>query len=380
MIERKREEYYINVNPLQRGGRANAEVRKVASQYVDGYSACDYCKGVLHLIEKPPICDLIRDLAEFLDMDNLRITLGAREGKFAVMHTVLEQGDAIVFDTNRHYTTYVAAECVGAKIYQVESTGYPTYEIKPEGYRKTFEKVIKETGKPPKLALLTHVDGDYGNLVDVKEVSKICKEYDVPFLLNAAYTAGRMEVKGKELGADFLVCSCHKGFGVPGTIGVLGTTEKWAERLFRKSQLYKKKDVELLGCTARSLAVACLIASLPYVKERVKKWDLEVEKARWFVDRMERLGNITQLGIKPTQHDLLRFEAPLLKEIGEHHRKKGYFLYYELEKRGIIGLKPGQTDWFKLSTYGLTWNQVKYLYEAFEEIVKEFVNRKGGIL
>ncbi|MDI6704329.1 MAG: O-phospho-L-seryl-tRNA:Cys-tRNA synthase [bacterium] len=372
MIERKREEYYINVNPLQTGGRTNSEVRKVALQYVDGYSVCDYCKGMLHLIEKPPICDLTRELSRFLDMDESRITLGAREGKFAVIHTLLQPGDTIVCDSNRHYTTYVAAERVGAKIYEVESTGYPSYEIRPEGYREMIEKIRSETNKPPKLAILTHVDGEYGNLTPAKEIGEICKEYDVPFLLNAAYTAGRMEVKGKELGADFLVCSCHKGFGVPGAIGILATTNRWVNELFRKSQVYKKKDVELLGCTARSLAVATLIAALPYVKERVKKWDEEVEKARWFVDRMEGLGNITQLGVRPTQHDLLRFETPLLREIGKHHRKKGYFLYYELEKRGIIGLKPGQTDWFKLSTYGLTWDQVKYLYEAFEEIVKKF--------
>lgn len=376
MIERKREEYYINLNPLQTGGRTNAEVRKVASQYVDGYSVCDYCKGVLHLIEKPPICDLTRELSCFLDMDESRITLGAREGKFAVMHTLLQLGDTIVFDSNRHYTTYVAAELAGAKIYEVESTGYPTYEIKPEGYRETFTKVIKETGKPPKLALLTHVDGDYGNLTQAKEIGEICKEYDVPFLLNAAYTAGRMEVKGKELGADFLVCSCHKGFGVPGTIGALATTNKWVDKLFRKSQAYKKKDVELLGCTARSSAVACLITGLPYVKERIKDWDEEVEKARWFVERMEGLGDIKQLGIRPTRHDLIRLETPLFHIIGQKHRKKGYFLYDELQKRGITGIKPGQTDWFKLSTYGFTWDQVRYLYEAFEEIVEEFSGRR----
>lgn len=369
MIERHREECYINLNPLQTGGRTNAAVRMTAAQYVDGYSVCDYCKGVLHLIEKPPICDLTRELAEFLDMDEARITHGARESKFAVMHTLLEPGDAIVFDSNRHYTTYVAAERTGAKIYEVPSTNYPEFQIKAEAYQETIKQVIKETGWPPKLAMLTHVDGDYGNLTEARAISEVCREYEVPFLLNAAYTAGRMEVKGKELGADFLVCSCHKGFGVPGTIGVLATTSNWADRLFRKSSLYAKKDVELLGCTARSQAVASLITALPYVKERVRHWDEEVKKARWFVEQIESLGEIRQLGIKPTEHDLVRLETPLLKRISQSHRKKGYFLYYELEKRGITGLKPGQTDWFKLSTYGLTWDQVEYLSGTFREIV-----------
>jgi len=367
---RTREECCINLNPLQTGGRTNAEVRITAASFVDGYSVCDYCKGVLHLIEKPPICELTKDLAQFLGMDEARLTLGAREGKFAVMHTLLSSGDSIVVDSNRHYSTYVAAERAGAKIYEVENTGYPEYEIRPEAYQKAFEQVLEETKKPPKLALLTHVDGDYGNLVDAKKVGEICQGLDVPFLLNCAYTAGRMEVKGKELLADFIVTSCHKGFGVPGTIGVLATTEKWAERLFRKSNKYPKKDVELLGCTARSGAAACLITALPYVKERIKHWNEEVEKARWFVEKMEALGDIEQLGKRPKDHDLIRLKTPALSKIAEKHRKKGYFLYYELEKRGITGLKPGQTDWFKLSTYGLTWEQVKYLYSAFSEIVK----------
>jgi Sep-tRNA:Cys-tRNA synthetase len=303
-------------------------------------------------------------------MDEARVTIGAREGKFAVMHTLLSSGDPIVFDSNRHYTTYVAAERAGAKIYEVPSTGYPRFEIIPDAYEEVFKKVIKEMGRPPKLAILTHVDGDYGNLVDAKRVGQICREYDVPFLLNAAYTAGRMEVNGKELLADFLVSSAHKGFGVPGTIGILATSSKWRDRLFRRSSLYEKKEIELLGCTSRSQSIACLIAALPYVKERVKVWEGEVEKARWFVERMEALGDIHQLGIRPKDHDLIRFETPLLKRIGEEHRKRGYFLYYELERRGIIGLKPGQTSWFKLSTYGLSWDQVRYLFQAFEEIVE----------
>lgn len=180
-----------------------------------------------------------------------------------------------------------------------------------------------------------------------------------------------MEVKGKDLGEDFVVCSCHKGFGVPGTIGLLATTNRWKDILFRKSARHPAKDIELLGCTARSAAVACLITALVYVKERVRHWGEEVKKARWFVEQMESLGEIAQLGTKPTEHDLVRFKTPLLNQIGQSHRKKGYFLYHELEKRGIIGLKPGQTNWFKLSTYGLTWDQVKYLFDAFEEIIKK---------
>jgi Sep-tRNA:Cys-tRNA synthetase len=371
MITRYREEYFINLNPLQRGGRTNALARKVANNFVDGYSVCDYCKGVLFLIEKPPICKLTIDLAEFLGVDEARIVHGAREGKYIVMNLLIEPGEPIVFDGNRHYTTYVAAERVKAKIYEVPTTGYPYFEVLPEAYEETIKRVIKDTGRPPKLALLTHVDGDYGNLTNAKVVGDICKNYDVPYLLNTAYTAGRMEIDAKKIKADFIVASGHKSLATPGVIGVLGINGKWVDLFLKKSSKYPKKDIELLGCTSRNASAVVLIENIPYLKERVKNFEEEVRKARWFVEKMESLGEIRQLGIKPKKHDLIRFETPLLYEIGEHHRKKGYFLYEELQARGITGLKPGQTNWFKMSTYGLTWKQLNYLFSAFEEIVHQ---------
>ena len=47
------DEDYININPLQTGGKTNAIVRKAISKYIDGYSVCDWCKGCLHEIKKP---------------------------------------------------------------------------------------------------------------------------------------------------------------------------------------------------------------------------------------------------------------------------------------------------------------------------------------
>ena len=57
-----------------------------------------------------------------------------------------------------------------------------------------------------------------------------------------------------------------------------------------------------------------LMASFPYVAERAKNWEKQIEKARWFSIEMEKLG-FNQLGEKPHNHDLLFFETPQLYEI-----------------------------------------------------------------
>jgi Sep-tRNA:Cys-tRNA synthetase len=370
MYSREREELFINLNPLQTAGRTRASVRKAVTRYVDGYSVCDACAGILHDITKPPIKSLVDDLAEFLNVDVARTTAGAREAKFMVMHSECSPGDILVLDSNAHYSTYVAATRAGLEVVEAPAGPPPFFHITAAAYAETLEQVKTRTGKPAALALLTHVDGDYGNLTDAAAVAQACHEAGTPLLLNTAYTTGRMPVDVRAIGADYVACSCHKSWGACGPIGVVGAIGERAEHLFRLDARYPKKNIELLGCTARGSNIMSLMEALPLVKERVKHWDEELENARWFAARMEAIGKggIKLLGDNPTNHDLMRFATPLLHEIGQGQRKKGYYLHKELTDRGITGLKPGQTQWFKMSTYGLTRSQVEYLAQAFEEI------------
>ena len=249
---------------------------------------CDFCPGVLDQIKTPPIFDFIHEaLPEFLGIDEVRVTNGARESKFAIIHAMSNEGDWIVLDQVAHYTSYVAAQRAYLNIKTVPNSGNPDYKTDPEGYANAIEEVIKESGKPPALALLTYPDGNYGNLVDAKKVTSICHQYDVPLLLNGAYSVGRMPVNAKELGADFIVGSGHKSMASSGPIGVLGAAEEYADIVFKKSPTHKIKEIELLGCTARGATIMTMIASFPTVVKRTHNWDNEVADARWFSEKLE---------------------------------------------------------------------------------------------
>jgi Sep-tRNA:Cys-tRNA synthetase len=132
------------------------------------------------------------------------------------------------------------------------------------------------------------------------------------------------------------------------------------------------KEVEMLGCTSRGAPVATLMASLPHIIERVKKWDVEVEKTRYFVSEMEKISGVNQVGVRPKEHDLVRFDTPIFHRIADKHPRRGFFLYEELKKRNIVGIKRGQTQWFKCSTYGFKQEQVHYIVSSFAEIIAEF--------
>jgi Sep-tRNA:Cys-tRNA synthetase len=373
-LTRDTERNNLNLNPLQRGGVLPVEARKALYEFSEGYSVCDYCAGRLDEISKPNIKGFLDDLASFINIDHARTVHGAREGKFAVMHALCKPGDTIVVDGNAHYTTHVAAERAGLNMVEVPNTDYPNYEIRPESYKEVLED-LSDQGEDVSLVLLTHVDGNYGNLTDSSSIGKIAHYAGVPLLLNCAYSMGRMPIDAKKLNADFVVGSGHKSMAASGPIGVLGLKEEWADIILKRSDMHAVKELEMLGCTSRGAPVATLMASLPYVIERLKNWDDEVISTRKFVDKMEQIEGVTQLGIRPTKHDLVRFETPILDKIAEKHSRRGFFLYEELKKRDIVGIKRGQTKWFKCSIYGFTQEQKDYIGESFTEIVDKY-NKK----
>jgi Sep-tRNA:Cys-tRNA synthetase len=373
-LTRDTERNNLNLNPLQRGGVLPVEARKALYEFSEGYSVCDYCAGRLDEISKPNIKGFLDDLASFLNIDHARTVHGAREGKFAVMHALCKPGDTIVIDGNAHYTTHVAAERAGLNMVKVPNTDYPNYEIRPESYKEVLEE-LSDQGEDVSLVLLTHVDGNYGNLTDSSSIGKIAHYAGVPLLLNCAYSMGRMPIDAKKLNADFVVGSGHKSMAASGPIGVLGLKEEWTDTVLKRSDRHAVKELEMLGCTSRGAPVATLMASLPHVIERLKNWDEEVVSTRKFVDKMEKIEGVKQLGIRPTKHDLVRFETPILDKIAETHSRRGFFLYEELKKRHIVGIKRGQTKWFKCSIYGFKKEQKDYIGDSFTEIVDKYIKK-----
>ncbi len=368
-MQLKRPEHDINLNPLQRGGILTKEARDALVEFADGYSVCDFCPGRVDLIKTPNIKNFIHEeLPEFLGCDEVRTTNGAREAKFAVMHSLAKKGAWVIIDGNAHYSTIVAAERAGLKIAKVERSGEPKYKINPENYASKIEEIRKK--EKIVLSLVTYPDGNYGNLPDAKKIVNISHAYDIPVLMNCAYSIGRMPIKMKKYKADFIVGSGQKSMASSGPIGILGVSKEWKDTIFRTSKYYPKKELELLGCTTRGASIITLMASFPKVKERVERWDEEVNKAREFSKKMEELG-IKQLGEKPHHHDLMFFDSEVLYEISKKHKKRGFFLYQELKKKGIIGIKPGLTRNFKLSTYQIPKKKLDYVIDSFQEIIEK---------
>jgi Sep-tRNA:Cys-tRNA synthetase len=377
---RIREEAFINIQPIQAAGRLTKEARKALIAYADGYSVCDQCLHPFRLdkIQKPPIDQFHQELAAFLGMDEARVVPGARRGFQTVMNSLVGKGDAVVLSSLAHYTEFLAVEQAGGIAKEVPAQNNV---VTGEGYAKKIEEVKKETGNLPKLVMVDHFDYMYGNKHKIHEIGKVAKEYGVPFLLNGAYSVGVMPVNGKEIGADFVVGSGHKSMAAAAPSGVVATTAEWADTVFRTTKIagdvtgrtFGIKEVEMLGCTLMGVTIITMMASFPAVKERVHHWDEEVKRSNYFIDQFKRVVGSDVLSEQPRTHTLTRVNTTKsFDTIAKTHKKRGYYFSNELKKRGIVGPFAGATRMWKLNTYGLSWEQITYLSEAFIEIAQKY--------
>ena len=103
---RQIDELFINLDPIQAGGRLTVDAMKAVLAYGDGYSVCDNCSKPFRLdcIRKPPLADFHIDLANFLHMDTARLVPGARRGFQAVADVMVRPFDPVLLTAYSHYT------------------------------------------------------------------------------------------------------------------------------------------------------------------------------------------------------------------------------------------------------------------------------------
>jgi len=378
---RAREELFINIHLIQAAGRLTPEAMKAVIAYGDGYSTCDWCRKPFRLdkIRRPPIIEFHLELAKFVGMDHARVVPGARRGFQAVVSSLVEKGDSVIVSALAHYSEFLAVEDAGGIVKEV-----PLNEenvVTGENTAQKIEKVKRETGKLPKLIMIDHFDYMLGNEHDIHGIAKVAKDYDIPFLANCAYSMGVMPINGREIGANFVVGSGHKSFASPAPSGIVATTDEWADKVFRTTQMvgdvtgrrFGIKEVELMGCTLMGANLIAMMASFPGVRERVKHWDDEVKKINYFINEFLKIEGNKVLSEMPRKHTLTKVDTTgSFDKIARTHKRRGFFFSDELKKRRIVGEFAGATRQWKLNTYGVTWDQIKYLAQAFQDIAKKY--------
>ena len=140
-------------------------------------------------------------------------TANCTHGLNIAIRTLVKGGEDVVISGFEHnavtrplYALKANVRVAGRKLFDWDNT------------LTEFEKALK-TGV--KAAVFTHVSNVFGYILPIEEMAALCRYYSVPFVIDAAQSAGALPVRLETLGADFIAMPGHKGLLGPQGTGIL---------------------------------------------------------------------------------------------------------------------------------------------------------------
>ncbi len=154
------------------------------------------------------------------------LTYGTTHGiNLVALGLKLGKGDKIVLTELEHHSNLIPwirlAKTKGVKLEFINTSKEGLLDLED----------LAEKAEGAKLITTHHVSNVLGTIQPVREISKIARETNAIFLLDAAQSVGHMEVDAKKSGVDILAFSGHKGLLGPTGIGALYIKEDIQEEI-----------------------------------------------------------------------------------------------------------------------------------------------------
>jgi len=87
--------------------------------------------------------------------------------------------------------------------------------------RAALEAFRRELDRGVDLAVCTHVSNVFGFILPIEEIAALCREREIPLIVDASQSAGVLPLDFKALGAAFVAMPGHKGLYGPQGTGLL---------------------------------------------------------------------------------------------------------------------------------------------------------------
>ena len=129
------------------------------------------------------------------------------------IRTLVKPGDRVLITGFEHNAVTRPLYALGA---EVVVAGRKLFD-----WADTLESWEWELKKGVAAAVFTHVSNVFGYILPAEELGQLCKRYGVPFIIDAAQSAGMLPLNMDALGADFIAMPGHKGLLGPMGTGLL---------------------------------------------------------------------------------------------------------------------------------------------------------------
>lgn len=140
-------------------------------------------------------------------------TSNCTHGLNIAINSLVKAGSKVVISGFEHNAVTRPLYLLGAK---VTVAGRKLFH-----WESTLEEFEKALRSGVDAAVFTHVSNVFGYILPVETLAQMCRAYGVPFVIDAAQSAGTLPVELETLGADFIAMPGHKGLLGPQGTGLL---------------------------------------------------------------------------------------------------------------------------------------------------------------
>ena len=147
------------------------------------------------------------------EADRVVFTSNCTHGLNLAIRTLVKPGSAVAITGFEHNAVTRPLHALGAKLYVA---GRKLFD-----WDDTLESFYQAIHQGVDAAVFTHVSNVFGYILPVEQMAAICKDAGIPFIIDAAQSAGSIPVSLKNLGADFIAMPGHKGLLGPQGTGLL---------------------------------------------------------------------------------------------------------------------------------------------------------------
>lgn len=145
--------------------------------------------------------------------ENVIFTANATHGLNIAIKSIARKGDRVVISGYEHNSVTRPLHAIGARTIVAASELF-----EPEMAVHAFEsRLMDDTA----LVVLNHVSNVFGYILPAERIAQICREREIPFILDASQSAGTVPIDFLAIGAAFVAMPGHKGLYGPQGTGLL---------------------------------------------------------------------------------------------------------------------------------------------------------------